>query len=233
MTSFNNNEDNVCLLLKEDVSGSHVRSRARSRVRSHDYRSSDYIVTGLDQWHPVAYYLQKMIPAKTWYITYNNEFLAIIKAFKIWWHYLKNCKYKFLILSKYNNFCRFMEIKSVSSRQIYWNLKLFRYHFQIDYHQGKANWAVNILSCFSQRNKDKKEKLWANNTQIFYCLQFSLINATLSGLFILSSLFFVYQVFIFGIYSLLQLRQFWDTFCLELANKGFYKASIGNIRLNL
>ena len=37
----------------------------------------------LSQWPLVAYYLRKMISAKTQYKTHNNELLAIIKAFKI------------------------------------------------------------------------------------------------------------------------------------------------------
>ena len=36
----------------------------------------------LSRWHLVAYYLQKMFSAKTWYKTHNGEFLAIVKAFK-------------------------------------------------------------------------------------------------------------------------------------------------------
>ena len=39
-----NNEDKVCSLL-DDMGGSHVRSRARSRVVSHDYRFCDHGVT--------------------------------------------------------------------------------------------------------------------------------------------------------------------------------------------
>ena len=41
MTSFDNNKDKVCLLLKDNVSGSHVRLCARS----YDLRSCDYGVT--------------------------------------------------------------------------------------------------------------------------------------------------------------------------------------------
>ena len=41
ITSFDNNEDKVYLLFKNDVAGLHVRSHARS----HDPRSCDYGVT--------------------------------------------------------------------------------------------------------------------------------------------------------------------------------------------
>ena len=38
MTSFDNNEDKICLLLKDDVNGLYVRSRARS----HNPKSYDH-----------------------------------------------------------------------------------------------------------------------------------------------------------------------------------------------
>ena len=41
-----------------------------------------------------------------------------------------------------------MDTKSLSFRQVYWAQKLFRYHFQIDYCQGKANAAADTLSKF-------------------------------------------------------------------------------------
>ena len=34
------------------------------------------------QWHSLAYYSQKMIPAKTRYETHDSELLAIVEAFK-------------------------------------------------------------------------------------------------------------------------------------------------------
>ena len=36
----------------------------------------------LGQWHPVAFFSQKMISAKTKYETHNGELLAIVQAFK-------------------------------------------------------------------------------------------------------------------------------------------------------
>ena len=71
----------------------------------------------LGQWHLDAYFFQKMIPAKTCYKTYNGEFLAIVKAFKTWRHYLEGCKHKVLVLTDYNNLQQFMDTKSLSSCQ--------------------------------------------------------------------------------------------------------------------
>ena len=87
-----------------------------------------------------------MIPAETRYETHDGELLAIVEAFKTWHHYLEGCKHEVLVLTNYNNLRRFMGTKSLSSKQIHWAQKLSRYHFRIDYSQGKANGAVDALS---------------------------------------------------------------------------------------
>ena len=68
------------------------------------------------QWHPVAYFLRKMIPAKTRYKTHDGELLAIVEVFKTWWHYLESCKHEVFVLTDHNNFWQFMDTKSLSSR---------------------------------------------------------------------------------------------------------------------
>ena len=85
------------------------------------------------QWHPVTYFSRKIIFAKTWYKTHKDELLTVVKAFKIWRHYLEGYKYKVLVFTNYNNFCQFMDTKSLSSHQIWWAKKLPRYYFPIDY----------------------------------------------------------------------------------------------------
>ena len=110
----------------------------------------DRVIAKIDlgQWHLVAFFLKKIILAKTRYKTYDVEFLAIVKAFKTLCHYLESCKYEVLIFTNHNNLCRFMDTKSQSSRQVRWAQELSRYHFQIDYCQGKANAAADALLRF-------------------------------------------------------------------------------------
>ena len=71
----------------------------------------------IGQWHPVAFFSQKMIPAETRYETHDQELLAIVEAFKTWRHYLEGCKYEVFVLTDHNNLCWFMDTKSLSSRQ--------------------------------------------------------------------------------------------------------------------
>ena len=80
--------------------------------------SPDGIVTktNMSQWHPIAFFLRKMILAETRYKSHDGKLLAIIKAFKTWRHYLEGCKHEILVLTDPNNLRRFMDTKSLSSK---------------------------------------------------------------------------------------------------------------------
>ena len=173
-----------------------------------------------------------MIPAETRYKTHDSELLAIIEAFKTWCHYLKGCKHKVLVLTDHNNLRRFMDIKSLSFRQVRWAQDLSRYHFQIDYRQGKANTAADALSRVSQRNQDEQDEFQAENGRIFHCLQNSLTNASLASLSFSAPLH-LHQVLICRTYVLPQYYYFWNDLWEELASEGPYKVSIGGMRLKM
>ena len=174
-----------------------------------------------------------MIPAETRYETHDSELLAIVEAFKTWRHYLESCKHEVLVLTDHNNLRRFMDTKSLSSRQVRWAQELSRYHFRIDYRQGKANGAADALSRFPQRNQAEEDELRTENTRILHKLQSSLTNASLSSLSTSVELSPLHRVLICGTHVLPQLYQFWDTFRAELADENPYKASIGGMRLRL
>ena len=166
--------------------------------------ASGYTIAGVlsqltleGQWHPVAFFSHKMIPAETRYKTHDGELLAIVEAFKTWRHYLEGSQHEVLVLTDHNNLHRLMDIKSLSSRQVRWAQELSRYHFQINYCQGKTNKAVDILSQYPQRSTEEEETLQAENVKILHCLQ-SLL-AKVSGLLGNSShLSLLHQVLICG-----------------------------------
>ena len=78
--------------------------------------TSDHLTSDQGQWHPVAYFLRKMIPAETRYETHDVELLAIVEAFKTWRHYLKGCKHEIMVLTDHTNLGRFIDTKSLSFR---------------------------------------------------------------------------------------------------------------------
>ena len=136
--------------------------------------ASGYAISGVlsqmtsetGQWHLVAYYSRKMIPAEMRYEMHDAELLAIVEAFKNWRHYLEGCQYEVLVLTDHNNLRRFIDTKSLSSRQVHWAKELSHYHFRIDYRQGKANGAADALFRYPQRSQGEEEILQAENTKI-------------------------------------------------------------------
>ena len=119
---------------------------------------SDEVPTkaNLGQWLLIAFFSRKMIPAETWYKTYNGELLATVKAFKTWQHYLESCKHKVLVFTDNNNLCCFMDTKSPNCRQVRLAQKLSRYYFCINYWQDKAHRAANALLQYPQQNAKKE-----------------------------------------------------------------------------
>ncbi len=173
-----------------------------------------------------------MIPIETRYETHDGEVLAIVEVFKTWKHYLESCKHEVLVFIDHNNLQRFIDTKSLSSRQVRWAQKLSRYQFRIDYRQGKANRAADALSRYPQWSAEEEETLRAENTKILHHLQSSL--AWVSGLNVENKqqvLYPLHQVLICGTVVLPQLCQFWDTIRSNLADEGPYIASIGSIRM--
>ena len=120
---------------------------------------SQLTLDNLGQWHLVAFFSRKMIPAETWYKTHDGELLAIVEAFKTWKYYLESCKHEVFMLTDYNNLQRFMDTKNLSSKQVRWAQELSRYHFQTDYRQGKANRATDALSQYPQWSAREKKTL--------------------------------------------------------------------------
>ena len=66
----------------------------------------------------MVFFFKKIISAETRYETYHGELLAIVKVFKTWKHYLKDCKHEVLILIDYNNLQCFIDTKNLSFKQV-------------------------------------------------------------------------------------------------------------------
>ena len=117
-----------------------------------------------------------------------------------------------LVLTDHNNFRRFIETKSLSSRQVRWAQEISRYHFQIDYSQGKANGAADPLSWYSQQSAKEEETLRSENVKILHRLQSLLARVSSFSASHPSQLSLLHQVLICTTTVFPQLRRFWDTF---------------------
>ena len=91
------------------------------------------------QWHPVAYWSRKMLPAESHYQIYDAEMLAIVSAFKQWRHYLEGSRYPITVLSDHANLRFFMTTKELNGRQARWAEKLSAFDFVIQHRPGAKN----------------------------------------------------------------------------------------------
>ena len=149
-----------------------------------------------------------MIPVETRYKTHDGELLAIVEAFKTWKHYLEGFQHEVFVLTDHNNLRRFINTKSLSSKQIPTAQELFHYHFQIDYYQGKANGAADTLSWYLQQSAEEEETLREENVKILHRLQSLLTNAILSSVRTSVELSLFHRVLICKTYIRSQLWQF-------------------------
>ena len=118
----------------------------------------------------MAFFFRKMIPAETKAKTHDGELLAIVEVFKTWRHYLEDSRHEVLVLTDHNNLRRFMDTKSLSSRQVRWAQELSRYHFRIDYRQGKANGAADALSRYPQQSAEEEKTLHTEKVKVLHHL---------------------------------------------------------------
>lgn len=93
-----------------------------------------------------------MIFIETHYKTHDLELLAIVETLNTWRHYLKAFKHEVFILTDNNKFYWFIDMKSLSFKQVQWLQELSKYYFQLDYWQKKTSATADILLWFPQRN---------------------------------------------------------------------------------
>ena len=120
----------------------------------------NYALTGIlsqlvpeGTWHPMAFWLKKMISAKQQYETHDQELLAIIMVFKQWRHYLEGSAHSVEVLTDHNNLWDFMNIRLLNERQVKWAMKLAVYNFVILHYSEKSNSADALLKWSDYQKK--------------------------------------------------------------------------------
>jgi hypothetical protein len=81
------------------------------------------------QWHPVAFFSRKCIPAECNYGIPDLEMLAIVEAMRHWRHYLEGSHHPIQVLSDHKNLTTFMSTKVLNRRQARWAELLADYDF--------------------------------------------------------------------------------------------------------
>jgi hypothetical protein len=91
------------------------------------------------EWHPVAFFSRKCIPAECNYGTPDLEMLAIVESMRHWRHYLEGARHPIQVLSDHKNLTTFMSTKVLNRRQARWAELLADYDFILTHTPGKRN----------------------------------------------------------------------------------------------
>lgn len=95
-------------------------------------------------WHLVAFFLRKILPAKKNYKTHDAKLWVIIICFKLGQHSLKEATRTISHIIDHKNPGKFMEITCLSIWHIWFIQKLLRYNFKIDYQTVNKNQADTL-----------------------------------------------------------------------------------------
>ena len=105
--------------------------------------ASDYALAAIlsivnedNEVHPVAFHSRTFTAAELNYNTHDKELLAIFKAFKIWWHYLKGLAYPIDIVTDHNNLEYVSTTKVLTRRQAWWSEYLSQFNLVIRFRPG-------------------------------------------------------------------------------------------------
>jgi hypothetical protein len=81
------------------------------------------------KWHPVAFMSKALSDAEKNYKIYDKELLTIVKALKIWRHYLVYTKNQFKVWTDHKNLKYFQDPQKLNARQAQWYITLQEYGY--------------------------------------------------------------------------------------------------------
>ena len=85
----------------------------------------------------MAFHSRKLNPAERNYEIHDKELLAILEAFKEWYHYLVGADEPVTVYTDHQNLLNFLTTKVWDQREIRWAQRLADYDFKIVYRPGK------------------------------------------------------------------------------------------------
>jgi transposase InsO family protein len=111
--------------------------------------------------HPIAYYSASFIAAEQNYDIYEQELLAVVKAFKHWRSHLGWTKFLIMVVTDHANLAYWKEPKDLNCRTARWHALLQDYWFNVQITLGKSHVAADFLSrpLHAEQGKDDNKNI--------------------------------------------------------------------------
>lgn len=133
--------------------------------------ASDGVVAGVlsqlqdEEWRPVGFYSETMIPAELNYAIHDKELLAVIRSLQFWRAELVGLQTTpFEIITDHKALIFFSTKRLLNRRQAGWAEFLAEFHFDISYRPGSENVAADALSRHPDDIRSQKEQQDAYRT---------------------------------------------------------------------
>jgi hypothetical protein len=95
---------------------------------------------------PCAFFSRKLSPAEQNYDVGDRELLAVVRALKVWRHWLEGAKHPFLIWTDHLNLEYIWAARRLNPRQERWAMFFTKFQFTISYRPGSQNTKADALS---------------------------------------------------------------------------------------
>ena len=95
---------------------------------------------------PCAFFSRKLSPAERNYDVGDRELLAVVRALKVWRHWLEGAKHPFLIWTDHQNLEYIRAARRLNPRQARWAIFFARFRFTLSYRPGSQNVKADALS---------------------------------------------------------------------------------------
>jgi RNase H-like domain found in reverse transcriptase len=107
--------------------------------------------------HPIAYYSASFIAAEQNYDIYEQELLAVVKAFKHWRSHLGWTKFPITVVTDHANLAYWKEPKDLDCRTARWHALLQDYWFNIQVTPRKSHAVADFLSRHPHTEQGKED----------------------------------------------------------------------------
>ena len=97
-------------------------------------------------WHPYSYLSQSFSPAECNYDIYDHELLAVIRALKLWQHYLHGSPFPVQVFTDHKNLTYFRQPQALNHRQARWLIDLADFDLKMIHVPGKLLAGPDALS---------------------------------------------------------------------------------------
>ena len=96
--------------------------------------------------HPIAFHSRAFSTVEINYDVHNKKLLAIIEAFKKWWHYLEKVAVPVEVYMDHKNLTYFSETKTLSWHLARWSEFLLQFNLSIKFWPGRLGKKLDTLT---------------------------------------------------------------------------------------